>query len=210
MKLSKTNRRRLSILGPVAFFALLGAWLIWATATEPLDSFAACAKAGYVVLDSNPPVCRAPGRNFIGPLSTPAPTPAAVANQDFQLLVDGNSEGKYPRGWQLIASQSAWQKYWSDVHASVTLPPLIHVDFSTSVVVAVSEGVRPTSGYKMVITGIGTSTTGTSIDLTETTPVGCAVTQTPTNPYFIVQTARLPTPITYQITQARHECSNGL
>jgi hypothetical protein len=88
----------------------------------------------------------------------------------------------------------------------VTLPPLLPVDFSASDVIAVSEGIEPISGYKMVVSNISASPTGSVVHLTETTPVGCGNTPSENNPYFLVKTPKLVSPVTYKITQATHSC----
>ena len=206
MKLSHTQARRLTIIGGVVLGVLLIGWLIRALDTAAIDSYAACTAAGYPVQDTNPPVCVVDDRNYIGPVASDSPT-AALTNQAFELLVDADSHGSYARDFKVITNQPQWQTFWGDIHASVSLPPLISVDFGTSDVVALSAGVKPTGGYKMEIVNLTTSAKGTAVHITETTPVNCIVTQSPTNPYYIIQTVKLPQPVNFIVTQAQHDCS---
>ena len=46
----------------------LGIWLFGSRITAPIDSYAECAAAGYPVMESFPPVCRANNQNFVGPM----------------------------------------------------------------------------------------------------------------------------------------------
>ena len=206
-KLSRLARRRLAIYGPVAFVLVVAAWLVHSLSTAPVDSFLACSNAGYPVTDSNPAVCQSDVGSFTGPLKSPVPTATEIVNQPTELLVDADSHGDYARGWQVITSQAQWQAFWSAVHEAVSLPPIIPVDFSTSDVVALSEGREPTTGYKVEVTGISSSAAGTTIDLTESAPEKCVEAQHVTNPYYLVQTAKLPAPVNFVLTHTTHTCS---
>src|SRR4051794_13369866 len=109
-------RRRLVVVIGISLMIILGIWLWKAKFTEPLDSYAACAKAGYPILDSEPPACLAHGHTFVGPRSAPTPTPEAGVAQDFQLLVQGDSGGPYLRRQEVITTPGDWRRYWTAVH----------------------------------------------------------------------------------------------
>jgi hypothetical protein len=208
--MKRLRLREISHRYPWLLAALLGLCaiilLIRTTPTEPVDSFAACAQAGYPITDSYPPVCQMGLRYFTGPLATPLPSFEPQVSQPIQLLVDADSQGGYPRGWQLIQTQTEWTTYWADVHANIALPPLIPVDFNTSDVVALSVGSMPTAGHRVDISNIVTSRLGTIVNIRETTPVGCNEAAHPSNPYLIVRTSKLAEPVSYVVTPAVHQC----
>ena len=177
--------------------------------TAQIGSYADCIEAGNPVIDTNPPICRDGSLNFTG---APTPAPKQLApdiNVPFELLVDGDTRAAAPAHRQdFINSQAQWQTYWRQVHASLaTLPPLIPVDFSTSSVAAVSLGERSTTGFGLKITGITESDVGTTVDLTESTPtITCSVSQTTTNRYVIVRTAKLTEPVSFRVTTEKRHC----
>jgi hypothetical protein len=194
----------------VASLILALAWLVTGRVTEPIDSYAECVAAGHPVLESSPPICRAGGHNFRGPISSPEPSSEAVESQPFKLLVDGSSPGQYPRRQEVIRTQAQWEQYWRLVHTGAATPPLLPVDFATQHVVALSLGRQVTGGYDIKVAGITTSRSGTVIDVTEiATAPGCPVHSAPqTNPYFIVQTAHLPEPVSFRITAGQRTCKS--
>lgn len=208
MKTLRSNRRSWLWLAGFAVFAAISAfWLLRGWETEAIDSFKSCTDAGYPITESNPPVCRVGSRNFIGPVATTSPQPV-VHNQSFELLVDADSRSDYPRGWQLIASQISWEAYWATVHKNISpLPPIIPVDFGTDDVIALSAGQKPTSGYKVEVTAVETSVTGTTVRLSETSPQGCSSLQHITNPYYLVSTDKLTQPVSFVLSNKVHICA---
>jgi hypothetical protein len=201
-------RRRPIIVIILIVGLLAAAWLLRAFSTHPVDSFQACADAGYPVRESDPPTCSDGTHTFIGPRATPAGSPEPVTAIDYQLLVDGDSLGDYERIQEHFSNQADWQAYWRRIHAAAgTLPPIIDVDFKTSDVVALSLGRKPTGGYNVRVSGIASSAAGTSVSITETSPgAKCIVTDALTNPYYIVRTPKLTEPVSFKITTEKHEC----
>jgi len=202
-------RHRPFLLTGAVLLVIMLAWLVHATGTSPLDSFAQCALAGYVVSDTNPPICAAAREIYLGPVAPPHPAPVTLTTQNFNLLVDGDSSSNYPRGWQVIASQATWVKYWSQIHAALaSLPPLLPVEFAQNNVIALSEGREPTSGYSIKITNIASGPAGSVVDISESIPtITCQVTPNPsTNRYYIVDTTKLTPPITFKVTPELRHC----
>lgn len=206
MKRLVVRRRTILLVTAGLIVALI--WLFQATLTHPIDSFHACAEAGNPVTDGNPPVCRDGKHTIRGPVASAAPSSEAWMSVPFDILVDGNSGGTYPRQQEVITTQADWQHYWQTVHAALpALPPLIPVDFSATSVVALSEGVETTTGYSYKVTGIETGSTGTRVDVTESIPsISCPVQQTPQNRYFIVRTGHLAPPVSFTTTTQHRHC----
>lgn len=200
---------RVIVLIGTGLILILLAWLVRPGGTSPLDSFTQCALAGYSVSDTNPPICAAAREVYLGPVASPTPAQIQLTTQNFELLVDGDSQSNYPRGWQVITTQAGWVKYWSQIHAALpSLPPLLPVDFSQLDVIALSEGHEPTSGYSLKITGIAAGPSGSVVDISESVPtITCSVTPNPpTNRYYIVDTAKLPAPVSFKLTPEPRHC----
>lgn len=202
-----TARQAVVIMGCLVVIAGV-AWLLRGHWTEPIDSYARCVADGNPVSETNPPVCEAKGRRFIGAVARPVPTPPPAVSQPIELLVHGDSRGSYPARQEVIGSQAAWEAYWRTVHASISpLPPIIPIDFTAAAVVALSYGQKPTGGYDVKVTGVTTSSAGSVIDVTQTIPGdGCVVTASITNPYMIIRTSKLAQPATFRTTTQKHSC----
>jgi hypothetical protein len=212
-RLKSLDRRGLIIAGVVVWLISLGAWAFYAHPTELIDSYAKCAEEGYPVSDTEPPTCSVRGRTFVGPRTSVAPTasstPVVGAIQPFDILVEGDSGSTYPTRQEVIKTDQDWRRYWREIHAHLpAIPPLLPVDFSSSQVIALSEGQKPTGGYNLKITTITSTTKGTIVDVAESIPtVTCTVTQSPTNRYFVVRTAKLPPPVVFRITTEHRRCN---
>jgi len=185
-----------------------GAVLLAARFTWPIDSFAKCAADGNPVSGTEPPTCSDGSHRFVGPRSSPAPSSPPIESLMYQLLVSGDSDGNYPRAQKLITAAADWQRYWREVHSGLaSIPPILPVDFTTSSVIALTEGQQQTGGYGLRITGINTGPTGTIVRVTETIPsITCNVTQAISNRYFIARTPKLTEPVSFRITTDHHRC----
>jgi hypothetical protein len=174
-----------------------------------ITSYAQCTTAGYPFTDTNPSACTADGRTFLDAAAAPSAAPVAVTNLPFDLLVDGDSDGNYPKRQQVIRTETGWEQYWRQVHAALsTVPPILPVDFSISNVVALSEGGQLTQGYVLEITGVDASAAGTTIDVTESIPtLTCQVSNTPSNRYYIIRTPKLTSPVSFRTTTAYRQCA---
>jgi hypothetical protein len=196
-------------IGTIAFILIAAGVLFGATRTEPIDSFTQCAEDGNPITESEPPVCQTGNRYFIGPLhATPVPETLgeSVSAQGFDILVEGDSGGDYPRRQEVIRDDATWQQYWTHVHTS-PYPPLIPVNFGTSSVIAISEGRQETTGYNYRVNGVATGSRGTIVDITESIPtVTCNVTSKTTNRYFIVRTPKLTDPVSFRTTTEYRHC----
>lgn len=201
------RKRVIVIVGIVLIFGLL-CWLLQAGLTDPIDSYTSCATAGYQTFDTNPLSCSDGEHTFLGPYLSPLPSEPPVNSVGFQILVDGDSKGKYPQSQVVITNEADWVNYWDHVHAWLPqIPPLLPVDFSQYNVVAVNLGQEATSGYGDEVTEVTTSSVGTVVDVNETVPdTKCKVQSVDTNPYYIVETPVLPTPVSFRITTTKREC----
>jgi PrcB C-terminal len=200
--------RRALVLAALLVVALLCTWQFSPRTTTPIDSYASCATAGYPVTDTSPATCSDGTHAFVGPTQAPAPSEAPVTSLSYQILVDGDPGGTYPRTQQVITTQTDWVKYWSAVHAALpTLPPLLPVDFSQNQVIALNEGPEPTNGYSLSVTSVSDSSSGTTVQVTRTTPVpACHPAQVPSNRYLLVLTPKLTAPVSFDITNIPRNC----
>lgn len=203
-------QRRHIITAGVILMALLGAWLLRANLTAQIDSYEQCSRQGYPIRESNPPTCSDGRHTYLGPYITPPPSVEPLTTQEFDLLVNGDSGGSYPRQFRVINNQAEWDRFWVKIHAGLsTMPPLLPVDFADHDVVALSEGPKMTGGYSLKVTGISSGQAGTTVHITESIPtIGCTVTQSVTNRYLIVRTNKLPEPVNFRTTTGNRRCTN--
>ncbi|HUD10772.1 MAG TPA: protease complex subunit PrcB family protein [Candidatus Saccharimonadia bacterium] len=191
----------------VIIYVVVGSLLSRGHVIAAPNSYATCTQAGYPFTDTDPPACMVGNHTFLGAYTRPTPSQTPVSSLAFEVLVDGDSGGAYPKSQQLITDNADWVKYWSAVHAWVTLPPILPVDFSQFDVVALSDGRQPTNGYSMSVTNINTSSAGTTVYATVDEPtVTCHVSYTTSNPYYIVKTPKLAPPVMFNISTSPHRC----
>jgi hypothetical protein len=204
----RLNRHHVIVGGGIILIFVLAIWAVHADFTDPIDSYAACANAGYQTFDTNPLSCSDGEHTFIGPSVSPAPSTPPISSVQFTILVDGDSKGRYAKSQQLITNEAQWQSYWAAVHSSLPkLPPIIPVNFALNNVVALSDGPQPTDGYNLEVTSIATSSIGTVVYATETVPtVTCHVNNVSSNRYYIVETPPLTQPVSYKVTSVKHQC----
>lgn len=208
-----TLSRRQQILAGSAVLGLvvvttLASWAFHGRMAPAITSFARCAQAGYIVSGTNPPTCNDGHQAFLGAtVPTPSEQPPGQT-LPFELMVEGDSGGNYPKRQEVITTESDWQRYWSQVHAGLAqIPPLLSVDFRASNVVALSSGRELTNGYGLKVTGVTASAAGTIVDATLTVPtITCAVANTATNRYFIAKTPKLTSPVSFRISTEYHHC----
>jgi hypothetical protein len=185
----------------------LASWAFRGRMAPPITSFAQCTQAGYIVTDTNPPACSDGHRAFLGDAIT-TPTEPAGQTLPFELMVEGDSGGNYPKRQEVITTQAAWQQYWDQVHSGLpSIPPILPVDFNSSDIVSLSSGRELTNGYGLKVTGVIASSAGTTVDATLTVPtVTCPVANTATNRYFIAKTPKLTQPVSFRISLEYHRC----
>jgi hypothetical protein len=187
---------------------LAAIWLVQAEATEPIDSFAQCQATGYLVTDSNPPVCSTGSHTFTGPATATEPTPPPASLQAFSLLASADGNVEYPASQIVIHTATEWEQYWRQIHSGLTpVPPLPPVDFSWADVVAITTGKQMTGGYSLRVTSIMTGAGGSVVNATQTVPTTtCTVSMGSTNRYTVVRTAKLAEPVSFRLTTDYHRC----
>jgi hypothetical protein len=202
------HHRRIIIAFGLAVTLGMLLWPLFGRPTERIDSYNRCAEDGNPVTETNPPICTYGGHGFIGPLIVPKQSTLPTTQVPFEILVDADSHGTYPQHQEVITTLAAWQRYWRTVHASLPkIPPILPVNFATSNVIALSEGRQSTDGYALKVTNVSTSSAGTTINVTESIPtITCVVAPVVTDRYFIIRTAKLPAPVTFDISSVRHHC----
>lgn len=184
-----------------------GAIVIASSSTSPLDSFAACAEAGYPISDGEVVTCIAGNATFRGAPERRAEPAEAVSTEPFTLLASADSGTATPREQVVIRSQEQWAAWWRTIHAGLVQPPLLPVNFATSNVVLIVGGPKQTSGYTYRVTGIARGTRTTVIDTSESIPtIGCPVQAQRSNRYYIVRTAPLPDPVVFRNSSQSRYC----
>lgn len=196
---------RLTVLASLAICVMI---INFSGSVTPINSFADCAQAGYPILESNPPACRAPGHTFTGPLEPVATPGPAQLVQPFSLLVQGDIHTNHPRHQEIISTELQWRTFWNRVHSGVNpIPPLLSVDFSKNDVIALVEGPQPTAGYALKAASVLVAPTGSIINVIRQVPtVTCKVDEATTNRYYMALTAKLPQPVIFKTATTYRKC----
>lgn len=211
-RLVLTRHRRL--IWALAALLILGVGLALWNAYRPrvlVHDFDSCIAAGYDASNTDPQTCTDGHHTYVIAASS-APVTASTGpsgvQQSFQLLVTGDSRGDYPRRAQVITTQVAWVAFWNQVHAKlVPKPVLLPVDFSKQEVIAITEGVEPTSGYSLEFLGVLAGAASAVVTYEEIVPSAkCKLTPTPTSLYLLVATDKTVGPVTFTPTVNPRKC----
>ena len=204
-------RQPLIVVAAIVFvLGLLALIIVWLSyhARPKVTDFNSCVDAGYDASDSDPQTCSDGHHTYVSMASSAPSTVSRPAQtvQSYQVLVSGDTHGTYPAKQQTVTSQAAWASLWSQLYAKTKpFPPLLPVDFTTNQVVVLTQGVEPSSGYGIEVTGVATSTNGMSVSYNSITPQGSCG-GGPSDPIEIIVTAKAPGPIDYESTPKSHKC----
>jgi hypothetical protein len=132
----------------------------------------------------------------------PSPIPLPVS---YERLERGFFSGLQERGTWVVQDGETWAELWvrikGDVHAK---PPA--VDFSTTTVVVVAMGAKPTGGHSISVDSIYKIGDRMFVQLNEASPSpGCAVPQVLTQPYDIIKLAKADG-FTFTVRESVNEC----
>jgi len=176
-----------------------------------VHDFDSCVVAGYDTSNTDPQTCSDGRRTYViaaSSLPTKFSTGPSGVQQSFQILVSGDSRSDYPRREQVITTPAGWAAFWNQVHAKIVpKPELLPVDFNKQVVIAITEGIEPTSGYSLEFTGVLAGAASANVTYQEITPAAnCQLTKAPTSPYVLIATAKTVGPVTFTPTIKLRKC----
>lgn len=97
----------------------------------------------------------------------------------------------------VIRSDSAWQRFWGELHAGQRTPPeRPQIDFDRSIVVGATAGEKPTGGHSIAIEGVLANDDGVWVSVVKTEPgEGCLRTQALTYPAVAVEAPKRDGPV---------------
>ncbi len=132
----------------------------------------------------------------------------AVLAQDsvtFRTVAKGDGASSVERRVAFtFKEQRRWSDFWKRVEPSQTRP---RVDFSKHMLIAVTQGRKPTGGHSIRITRIDRTGDGWLVHVTETSPGrGCFVTQAVTRPYHVVRVARTGEDVSFDYRRVKRDC----
>ena len=111
------------------------------------------------------------------------------------------------RTW-VIRDQASFEQLWNRLFARRTDRPMPTIDFTTQMVVAVSMGPQPTTGYAVRITGVRRADRGLVIDVTAISPgPNCQVAQVVTHPVAFSRIRKTDLPVRFEFTRTTRDCS---
>jgi hypothetical protein len=106
----------------------------------------------------------------------------------FTTVAEGQESNIDDARQAVVNSEQEWKALWK-IHAADK--PLPAIDFSTTSVIAVFLGSRPTGGYRVAVTAVDQQGDTIVVSWRETRPpAGLIVTQVLTFPYHIVSIAK--------------------
>lgn len=123
------------------------------------------------------------------------------------IRTEGHGSAINDPGQIIVANETEWKELWTKLHNGMTsIPPVPAVDFSTSTVIALFQGVQLSGGYDIGVTHITENEKGMNVSFQETVPgTDCPTTATITSPCHIVKIAKKTGAVEFQgITVTRH------
>jgi len=207
-------RHQLRAVGVVALILLIiiGV-IIWTShrTKVKVTDFNSCIMAGYDASNSDPQTCSDGHRTYVAPSSSAATTgPSAPSEtaQQYTVLVQGDTKGSYPARQQVVTTEAAWSALWGQLYSQVKpFPPLLPVDFSHNEVVVLTDGMEPSGGYALDVTGVSAGSDSATVYYTQTSPASsCKAPIGPTDPLEAVVTAKTTGQVAYKMTSQTSKC----
>lgn len=109
----------------------------------------------------------------------------------------GYSSGMHTREQVVVTSQAQWQDVWDRVHQGILPKPAApDIDFNTSTVVALFQGLHGTGGFEIEVKQVTESDNDVTVSFVDIVPgQDCFVTQALTSPFHIIRIDRQSKPI---------------
>ncbi|HSX48595.1 MAG TPA: protease complex subunit PrcB family protein [Candidatus Nanoarchaeia archaeon] len=219
-RLGKKRRKpaKKTLLLLVSIFILLALVFLRLSESKGVSNFDDCVAAGYKVFEEEDPQrCVSPdGRVFVAKIDFKPVASAATAgapdvkNIDFVVVVQssGPSSTKLSTA---VRSQAEWQDVWGRLYAGIDpLPPLLPIDFTKEMLVAVADGARPTSGFSTKINNITQTSSQLIVGATAFGPgKNCKTTALPQREANYYNVVRLPfskLPVSFDIKSELRDC----
>jgi hypothetical protein len=209
-------RHKLPFGGLVAGAIILGllfvgvAW--WQSAHRVvIRDFDSCIKAGYDASSSDSQTCSDGHHTYVASPSPPVkavPAGPPASSQSYAILVQGDTRGDYPKNNQVVTTAAAWSELWARIYNKIKpIPPLLQVDFSQNEVIVLVQGVEPSSGYSLEVTGVTASVAGATVDYEATIPLsGCLIAGGPSDYLVAISTAKTSGQMNYTSTPKTRKC----
>ncbi|MGQ9630068.1 MAG: protease complex subunit PrcB family protein [bacterium] len=119
---------------------------------------------------------------------------------DVEVIGKGFQSGYTEAANLVIKDEEEWKAIWEKV-ATPTLPKpeIPKVDFEKNMLIAVFMGQKSTGGYSVEVVGVEYRSDEVVVHIKETSPKpGAIVTQSLTQPFFIVQVPRSELPVRFE------------
>jgi hypothetical protein len=120
---------------------------------------------------------------------------------------DGSSSAISRRESLTIKGEPRWRKLW-DAFGGGSEPP--EIDFSSQMLIAVTQGRQPSGGHKIRIARIERTRAGWLVKVVETRPGrGCVVAGVITSPYHVVRVPRSTQRVRFERRRTEQSCDRG-
>lgn len=143
------------------------------------------------------------------PLAPDVPVPVPITRFAAGAHAFTASSALAEREHLVVREAQAWAELWERMwqHRS-PVPDRPDVDFTREMVVVVSLGARPTSGFDILIDSAAVTAEGLTVSVRAIAPdVGCAVLPVLTEPVDIARLGRSPRPVRFEQRTETRTCT---
>jgi hypothetical protein len=135
----------------------------------------------------------------------PGPAPFRLVVDSAHIVSRGDFSDALVASRVVLASDPAYAQWWDSV-APAGLRPVV-AGFPDSVLIAVTQGARPTAGYGVWVDSVTGHAGRLVVHVHERTSVGCPVQAVASSPYEVVQLPALGDSVTFVVTQVTRTCT---
>jgi hypothetical protein len=124
----------------------------------------------------------------------PGDAPAAGVPVPYETILDEAYSGLDEALSEVVQDQGSWAALWGRIHRGVSpQPPLLPVDFSCHMLIAVATGTRRSGGFGVAVREVAVHEDRLVVEVVETCPAkGGMVSMALTQPVAVVRLERLP------------------
>jgi hypothetical protein len=137
--------------------------------------------------------------------------PTAPGSVGLTTVIQTDGSGFNTEATTVVTDQTTWQSVWQDLNRGKSpIPALPSIDFGTEIVLVVTMGAQPSSGYVVTVESARFEDSVITVDVTMTSPgTRCVGLTVVTGPVHVVRLTRppgrLPT-VKFRITRRTRDC----
>jgi hypothetical protein len=137
------------------------------------------------------------------------PTPVVTQPIPFRTIIwaEGGREGPFQAENLVINDNDTWSRVYSVMCSPPCPNPLPAVNFTTSTILAVFAGPKPTAGYLVNVTEVAQGRSSIAVQILYRVPSPeCLTAQVLTHPYHIVTIPKTELPVAFNVGPPHYIC----